>query len=64
MAENISNLNKKRDTVFQDVKTPGRMNPNRHILRYIIIQLWKVRNREKILEAGIKKDLSHTSERL
>lgn len=57
MPGNFSNLSKERNTELQEVKTPSRINPNRHIPRCIII-LWKVKNRKNLKSS---KDLSHIS---
>ena len=56
MNENFPNLVKEIDIQVQEAqRVPKRLDPNRNRLRYIIIILPKIKDRERILKATIKK---------
>ena len=58
MKENFPNLVKEID--FQEVQEAQRvlkkLNPRKHITKYIIIILPKIKNKKRILEAAREKD--------
>ena len=56
MNENFPNLVKEIDIQVQEAqRVPKRLDPNRNRLRYIIIILPKIKDRERILKATINK---------
>ena len=56
MAENTPNLKKETDIQIQKAKrVPDKMNPNKSTAKHIIIQMAKVKDKERILRAAKKK---------
>ena len=55
MAENFLNLKKETEIQVQDAqRAPYKMNPNRSILRHVVIKMAKVK--ERILKAATEKE--------
>ena len=58
MTENISNLMKDIDMQIQEAqRVPNKMNPKRPTLRYIIIKMPEIKDKEEILKAAREKQL-------
>ena len=54
--ENFPNMGKERATQVQEVqRVPGRINPKRNTLRYTVIKLTKIKDKEKLLKATREK---------
>ena len=43
-------------------RVPGRINPRRNMPRYIVIQLTKIKDKEKLLKATRENNKYHTRE--
>ena len=57
MKENFPNLVKELDMQVQDAqKVPKKLDPRRNTPRHIIIKLPKIKDKERILKAGIEKE--------
>ena len=58
MKENFPNLAKEIDSqeVQEAQKVPKKLDPRKHIPRYIIITLAKIKEKERILEAAREKE--------
>ena len=53
IAENFPNMGKETVTQVQEVqKVPGRITPRRNMLRYIIIKLTKIKDKEKNIKSN------------
>ena len=61
IAENFPNMGKETITQVQEVqRVPGRINPRRNILRHMVINLAKIKDKEKILKAArAKKQITY-----
>lgn len=58
MAENFSKLEKATDLQIQeDQKVPNKMNPKRRTARHTVIQVSKVKDKERILKPAREKQL-------
>ena len=58
MAENFPNLAKETDIQVQESqRVPDKMNPKRPTPRHIIINLLKVKDKERILKAAREKQV-------
>ena len=56
IAENFPNMGKERVNQVQAAqRVPGRINPRRNTLRYIVIKLTKIKDKDKILKATREK---------
>ena len=56
IVENFPNVGKEIATQVQEVqRVPGRTNPRRKMLRYIVIKLTKIKDKEKLLKATREK---------
>ena len=56
IVENFSNMGKEIATQVQEAqRVPGRINPRRNTLRYIVIKLTKIKDKEKLLRAAREK---------
>ena len=57
MKENFPNLAKEIDTRVQEAqKVPKKLDPRKHTPRHIIITLFKIKDKERILKAAREKD--------
>ena len=56
MAENFPNLKKETDIQVQEAQSvPNKMNPNKPKPKHIIIEIAKVKDKERILKAAREK---------
>ena len=55
IAENFPNMGKEPLTQIQEVRVPHKINPRRNTLRYILIKLTQIKDKEKILKAAREK---------
>ena len=56
MTENLPNLVKEKDTQVQEAhRVPNKLDPKRPILRYIIIKMSRLKDKERILTATREK---------
>ena len=56
MTENFPNMNKETDIQVQEgQRVPNKMNPSRPTLKHIIIEIAKVKDKERILKAAREK---------
>ena len=56
IVENLLNMGKEIATQVQEVqRVPGRINPRRNMPRHIVIELTKIKDKEKLLKATREK---------
>ena len=55
MKENFPNLAKEIDIHIQEAQRVPKLDPKRNILRHIIVKMPKVKDKERILKAAMKK---------
>ena len=59
-AKNFPNMGKESLTQIQEARVPYKINPRRNTPRHILIQLTKIKDKEKILKAaGEKKQVTY-----